>query len=96
VISTPDDLKAVEDENYGETGMKRLDNILASLDDKSLFDEDGKNRVMQDLKAKSYARWKAQGLSDDYLQEYLYGQEGDKNVLRDLFAGVIATNDPRM
>jgi hypothetical protein len=96
VISTPADIKAIFDENYGETGMKRLDNLLNALDDKSIMDEDSKQRVLEDLKTKSYAKWKAHGLSDKYLKDYLYGEEGDKNVLRDLCAGVIATNDPRV
>lgn len=95
VLSTPDDLKAMYDENYGETGMKRLDNLETMLNDPSISKGDNK-QIMDDLKAKSYAFWKQKGLSDDYLKEYLYGQEGNKNTLRDLAAGVIQSSDPRV
>jgi len=95
VLSTPDDLKSMYDENYGETGMKRLDNLETMLNDPSISKGDNK-QIMDDLKAKSYAFWKQKGMSDDYLKEYLYGQEGNKNALRDLAAGVIQSSDPRV
>ena len=95
VASTPDDMIAMYDENFAETGSRRLSNLETALKDpangKGAYDQ-----IMDDLRQKSYEHWKQKGISDKYLKEYIFGEEGDKNVLRDLSAGAIQSTDPRV
>lgn len=43
---------------------------------------------MDELKRRSAQIWKQRGWKDEWIQDYVYGDEGDKHVLQDYISGV--------
>lgn len=97
LAATPFEVQGAFDENYGEVGERRIENIQNMLNDtsftgdseekkdneKSTYDE-----VMDELKARSVAVWKQKGWKDEWIQDHVYGAEGDKHVLQDYISGI--------
>jgi len=43
---------------------------------------------MQELKARSEEVWRQRGWKDSWIQEHLYGEDGDKNAISDYISGL--------
>jgi hypothetical protein len=44
--------------------------------------------VMEELKARSEAVWRAKGWKEEWIREHLYGEDGDKNAIQDYISGI--------
>lgn len=94
LAATPFELKGARDENYAEIADRRIENIKNLLNDTSFTgdtenqDKSTYDRVMDELKSRSTKVWKQRGWSDEQIQKYLDGEEGDKHVLQDYTSGI--------
>lgn len=97
LAATPFEVQGAFDENYGEVGERRIENIQNMLSDSSFTGESDEKKegekstydqVMDELKARSAAVWKQKGWKDEWIQDHVYGAEGDKHVLQDYISGI--------
>lgn len=97
LAATPFEVKGAFDENYAEVGERRIQNIQDLLKDNSFTgDSDQKkdgekttyDQIIDELKSRSALVWKQRGWKDEWIQDYVYGAEGDKNVLQDYISGI--------
>ena len=99
-LAIPGQIKGGFDENYAETGQKKVDNLYESIKELSFFNDDPKLKsdILGDLKKQSIQYYTKHGYSKDWINErYNSGtEEDDKNALRDLVMGLTKNNDPRL
>lgn len=99
-LAIPGQIKGGFDENYAETGQKKVDNLYESIKELSFFNDDPKSKsdILGDLKKQSIQYYTKHGYSKDWINErYNSGtEEDDKNALRDLVMGLTKNNDPRL
>ena len=99
-LAIPGQIKGGFDENYAETGQKKVDNLYESIKELSFFNDDPKSKsdILGDLKKQSIQYYTKHGYSKDWINErYNSGtEEDDKNALRDLIMGLTKNNDPRL
>ena len=99
-LAIPGQIKGGFEENYGETGEKKIDNLYESIKKLSFFNDDPKSKsdILGDLKKQSIQYYTKHGYSKDWINErYNSGtEEDDKNALRDLVIGLTKNNDPRL
>lgn len=97
LAATPFELQGGFDENYGEVGERRIDNIQSMLKDSS-FTGDGDelkkgesstyDKIIKELKNRSASIWKQKGWKDEWIKDHIEGEEGDRRVLQDYISGI--------
>lgn len=90
LATTPLQIQGGLDENYAEISDKRVDSILAELENPS--NSKIAPYIIADLMKQSKLYWKGQGMDDAWIKEYTEGNNGINNVLRDLTSGAIHNN----
>lgn len=96
IASAPWQIEGALDENRGEIGSRRVDNLVQAM--RELNDDNGNNDIVNDLKRQSIAYWKSQGMSDDWINSrFNSGSDEDTaNVMRDFIAGYTRNNSPKL
>lgn len=96
IASAPWQIEGALDENRGEVGSRRVDNLVQAM--RELNDDNGNNDIVNDLKRQSIAYWKSQGMSDDWINSrFNSGSDEDTaNVMRDFIAGYTRNNSPKL
>lgn len=97
IVSTPFQIKSGLDENYAETADKYLQTSMDSLRSFGMTQE-GVDKFYQDLQTKAIAAYKDKGFDDEWIKEHcdISNDQGKKNLLSDLYSGIITTTDPRI
>lgn len=99
LAALPFGLQGAADENLGETGERRIDNLQQQLNNQFLFTNS--DLIYRDLQKQSIAFYKKQGLSDEYIKNKVGSvdkpitEEQQRNILRDSTLGISKTNDPQ-
>ena len=86
------------DENYVETGDKRLDNTMSIIKSKVASGDKHYNDIVNDLKNQSIKYWKSEGRSKEWIDSR-YNQNNDeslRNVLQDFYVGLTHNNSPQL
>ena len=96
IASAPWQIEGALDENRGEVGSRRVDNLVQAM--RELNDDNGNNDIVNDLKRQSIAYWKSQGMPDDWINSrFNSGSDEDvANVMRDFIAGYTRNNSPKL
>jgi len=84
------------DENYIETGDKRLDTTMSIIKSKVASGDKHYKDIISDLKNQSIKYWKSEGRSNDWINSR-YNQNNDeslRNVLQDFYVGLTHNNSP--
>ena len=86
------------DENYVETGDKRLDTTMSIIKSKVASGDKHYKDIINDLKNQSIKYWKSEGRSNDWINSR-YNQNNDeslRNVLQDFYVGLTHNNSPQL
>ena len=97
-ISSYWQVKGGLDENYVETGDKRLDNTMSIIKSKVASGDKHYNDIVNDLKNQSIKYWKSEGRSKEWIDSR-YNQNNDeslRNVLQDFYVGLTHNNSPQL
>ena len=97
-ISSYWQVKGGLDENYVETGDKRLDTTMSIIKSKVASGDKHYNDIVNDLKNQSIKYWKSEGRSKEWIDSR-YNQNNDeslRNVLQDFYVGLTHNNSPQM
>ena len=97
-ISSYWQVKGGLDENYVETGDKRLDTTMSIIKSKVSSGDKHYNDIVNDLKNQSIKYWKSEGRSKEWIDSR-YNQNNDeslRNVLQDFYVGLTHNNSPQM
>lgn len=103
LLSAPFTVAGGFDENYAEVAEKRIDNMFNMLQNQDVTGKTGYKDIISDLQKKAIQYWKSSGMDDKWINEKYNKQNPDKslseesirNILGDVIAGVINSNDPR-
>ena len=91
IAATPLEIAGGFDENYAEIATRRAENVQALLKDDltktATAAQKGYDSTISELKKRDAEYWKSQGWSDKEIKDYLEGDEGDKNAIRDHLMG---------
>ena len=91
IAATPLEIAGGFDENYAEIATRRAENVQALLKDDltktATAAKNGYDSTISELKKRDAEYWKSQGWSDKEIKDYLEGDEGDKNAIRDHLMG---------
>lgn len=97
-ISSYWQVKGGLDENYVETGDKRLDTTMSIIKSKVASGDKHYNDIVNDLKNQSIKYWKSEGRSKEWIDSR-YNQNNDeslRNVLQDFYVGLTHNNSPQL
>ncbi len=97
-ISSYWQVKGGLDENYVETGDKRLDTTMGIIRSKIASGDKHYKDIVNDLKNQSIKYWKSEGRSKEWIDSR-YNQNNDeslRNVLQDFYVGLTHNNSPQM
>lgn len=96
ILTTPWQIKGGLEENYGEVGTKRGENLAKAIS--QYTKSDGSNDILNDLTQQSIDYWKKKGMSQEWIdQRYHSGTDNDTtNVMSDFIMGYTRNNDPRL
>lgn len=97
-ISSYWQVKGGLDENYVETGDKRLDTTMSIIKSKVASGDKHYNDIVNDLKSQSIKYWKSEGRSKEWIDSR-YNQNNDeslRNVLQDFYVGLTHNNSPQL
>ena len=86
------------DENYVETGDKRLDTTMNIIQNKIKSGDRHYADVINDLKNQSIKYWKKEGRSNEWINQR-YNSNNDeslRNILQDFYVGVTHNNSPQL
>lgn len=86
------------DENYVETGDKRLDTTMNIIQNKIKSGDRHYADVINDLKNQSIKYWKKEGRSNEWINQR-YNSNSDeslRNILQDFYVGVTHNNSPQL
>lgn len=91
IAATPLEIAGGFDENYAEIATRRAENVQALLKDDltktATAAQKGYDSTISELKKRDAEYWKSQGWSDKEIKDYLEGDKGDKNAIRDHLMG---------
>lgn len=97
-ISSYWQVKGGLDENYVETGDKRLDTTMSIIKSKVSSGDKHYKDIVNDLKNQSIKYWKSEGRSKEWIDSR-YNQNNDeslRNVLQDFYVGLTHNNSPQL
>lgn len=97
-ISSYWQVKGGLDENYVETGDKRLDTTMSIIKSKVASGDKHYKDIVNDLKNQSVKYWKSEGRSKEWIDSR-YNQNNDeslRNVLQDFYVGLTHNNSPQL
>jgi hypothetical protein len=95
-ISSYWQVKGGLDENYVETGDKRLDTTMSIIKSKMSTGDKHYKDIVNDLKNQSIKYWKSEGRSKEWIDSR-YNKNDDeslRNVLQDFYVGLTHNNSP--
>lgn len=97
-ISSYWQVKGGLDENYIETGDKRLNTTMGVIRSKIASGDKHYKDIVNDLKNQSIKYWKSEGRSKEWIDSR-YNQNNDeslRNILQDFYVGLTHNNSPQM
>lgn len=97
LVSIPFQTKSGFDENYAETAERYLNKSLESINGFDITQK-GSDALFKDLQNKAIDTYRKQGMSEEWIAEHcdITNDQGKKNLLADLYNGIISSNDTRL
>ena len=99
LAATPFDIKGGVDENHAETTDKQIESIIRDLNDDSFTGDSKKDdkstytEFIKELKDRSKKIWKAKGWSDQQIEKFYGGKDGDRRAISDFLQGLTRNID---